>query len=411
MSFNSLNLPDYILNAIEELSFTDPTPVQECVIPEIFEGHDLMVEARTGTGKTAAYVLPNIKLINDLLVENKDFHILNLILVPTRELALQVTSFYTSCSKFSPQPIKIISVIGGEPIENQISALQEGVQVVVATPGRLLELLELKQIQFQDLQMLILDEADKLFSLEFTEQLELLLKQIPEQRQNLLLSATLPPKVTNFSHLILKDPKRFNITPDEATVENIQQRVIEVNRHKRRALLQHLIKTEHWENAMVFVATKRAAYNLGMKLRKANFSVDAFHGDLDQEDRVKVLNDFKNKKFTVLITTDITARGIDIRKLSAVINYDLPRSPLDYIHRIGRTGRAGEIGKSYTFIDHEDQAHFKIIEKKAGIKLEREQVDGFELTGDAPEIKKGPAPVKGKRKSKKDKLREKQAEQ
>jgi len=413
MTFESLELPGYLLKALDKLSFLTPTPVQEQVIPEILEGKDLMVEAHTGTGKTAAYSIPSIKKINDLHSDSNkdDSFIYNLTLVPTRELAIQVASFYKNCSKYSPNRIQTLTVIGGEPIEQQLNALEKGVDIVVATPGRLLELLELEKINLNHIKTLILDEADKLFTIEFTEQLQLLLEQLPENRQNLLFSATLPAKILKLKDLVLNDPTSIKITPDEATIDNIEQRLIEVNSHNRRALLQHLIKTEKWENAMVFVATKRAAYNLGLKLRKAGFSVEAFHGDLDQEDRVEVLNGFKNKDYSILITTDITARGIDIAKLSAVINYDLPRSPLDYVHRIGRTGRAGEKGRTYTFIDHADKAHFKVIEKKAKIKLQPEQIEGFELTGEAPTKEKGPAPVKGKRKSKKDKLRELKAEQ
>ncbi len=404
MSFNTLNLPDYLIKTVGKLSFSKATPVQQKVIPLIIEGGDLMVEAQTGTGKTAAYALPLIAQLNSNKIVDRQIQVL--ILVPTRELAIQVCSCFKGFAQFSPRSLKVLAIIGGEPVNNQIDALEDGVDIVVATPGRLLDLLDHKEIDVSHIKSLVLDEADKLFNIEFTEQIELLLQQIPVKRQNLLFSATLPDKVLDHSKKLLANPERITIATDASEAVLIDQRVIYVDSDKRRALLEHFIKNEQWKSCMVFVASKRAAFNLCEKLHRSGYAVDALHGDLDQEMRIEVLNDFKNKEFSILIATDLAARGIDIDKLSAVVNYDLPRSPLDYKHRIGRTGRVGENGVAFSFIDHTTETHFKVIEKKTGFQLVREAIEGFEILTKTVAKNKGSAPVKGKRKSKKDKLRE-----
>ena len=409
MSFSSLDLPEYILQALDKLNYKEPTPIQQQAIPQILAGSDLVAEAQTGTGKTAAFALPIIKKINELPPKKKKISVLALTLVPTRELALQVAAAFKNYAQFSENKLKMVSLIGGESIDDQIRSLRMGVDVVVATPGRLLEIIEKKEIRLVELQTLVLDEADKMLDLGFSEELQNLLEVLPAERQNLLFSATMPEKVITLSEQFLNDAVRVVIDSETTTVEAIDQRVIEVDRENRRPLLQKLIQEENWRQAMVFVASKRAARNLAAKLQREGISALAFHGDLDQAERVFALKQFKNKNADILIATDIAARGIDVYKLTCVVNYDLPRSPMDYVHRIGRTGRAGESGKAISFIDHETAAHFKVIEKKAGIKLERETIEGFELSGEAPKKTKGAAPVKGKRKSKKDKLREQEA--
>jgi len=406
MTFQALDLPDYLLQAIEKLSYKKPTAIQEQAIPLILQGQDLIAAAQTGTGKTAAFALPTIKLLNDLPPKKKKISVQALTLVPTRELALQVSASFKACAQFSPDKLKMVSLIGGEPIDIQIRSLRMGVDIAVATPGRLLELIELNEIRLVELRLLILDEADKMLDLGFSEQLNKLLEKIPAKRQNLLFSATLPQKVIKLSEQFLDDPLRVSIDSEQTTVEAIHQRVIEVSRDNRRPLLQHLITTEKWDYSLIFVASRRAAHNLAIKLRREGIAADAFHGDLDQEERIMVLKKFKNKDIRILVATDIAARGIDIHKLAYVVNYDLPRSPMDYVHRIGRTGRAGRSGTAISFIDHETRAHFELIEKRAEIKLDREQIEGFELSGEELPKEKGKAPVKGKRKSKKDKLRE-----
>ena len=406
MTFESLQLPEYLLRTIRSLGFAKPTPIQEEAIPLILEGGDLMVEAQTGTGKTAAFALPIIQQLNERGPKEHLKALSVLVMVPTRELALQVSECFEEFAQFSPLKIRVLAVLGGQDIEVQMDALENGVDIVVSTPGRLLQLVTMGELSLAELDTFVLDEADKLLDLSFSEELNLILKELPSQRQNLLFSATLPPKVMSVGKKILQAPLRVAVEGVQLTVDTIQQRVIQVPQDRRRALLTKLIKTENWPDAMIFVASKRAARNLADKLRRDGISASAFHGDLSQAERVEVLQDFMDRKFKFLITTDIGARGLDIQKLSMVVNYDLPRSAMTYVHRVGRTGRAGDSGKAISFIDYEEFDHFKLIEKRSRIKLEREQIAGFELQGEAPAKVKGPAPVKGKRKSKKDKLRE-----
>ena len=409
MSFQELQLPDYLLKAIEKREYTQASPIQQQAIPAILTGQDLIAEAKTGTGKTASFALPIIKQLNDLPEKKKKVSVLSLTLAPTRELALQVAASFKAYAKFSPKELKTVCVIGGEDVEEQMKSLRMGADIVVATPGRLLDLIERDAIRLVELESLVLDEADKMLDLGFSAELDTLLEKLPKERQTLFFSATVPDKVIELSKTLLNDPVRIRIEEELATVEAIEQRVIEVNFDNRRPLLQKLIKDEEWSQVIVFVASKRAAVNLSAKMNRDGFSAAGFHGDLEQEERIAVLKKFKSKEVSILICTDIAARGIDISKLPYVVNYDLPRSPLDYVHRIGRTGRAGEAGHAVSFIDQESAQHFRVIEKKAGIRLERIQVSGFELTGDAIKRQKGKPPVKGKRKSKKDKLREQQA--
>jgi ATP-dependent RNA helicase RhlE len=411
MSFESLGLPNYLLKAVEHRFYAKPTPVQEQAIPLIQAGHDIIAEAQTGTGKTAAFALPIIQQLNELPSKRKRYHTFALVLVPTRELAVQVAKACREYAKFAPRGIQVRAIIGGENIEHQANAMRKGADIVVATPGRLLDLLARKELRLAQLRTLVLDEADKMLDLGFSEQLHDLLAALPAKRQNLLFSATLPEKVIALSELVLCEARKLQIEGAARAVAAIQQRAIEVDRINRRPLLQQLIKKEKWRYAMVFVASKKAARNLSIKLQKAGIAAGAFHGDLTQDVRSRVLSQFRAHEIRVLISTDIAARGIDIIKLSHVVNYDLPRSPKTYIHRIGRTGRAGESGVAISFIGHEDQDHFRLIEKRAGIRLEREQVPGFELTGSPPPKQKGAPPVKGTRKSKKDKLREQAAQE
>lgn len=404
-NFRELGLIDELLLGVEKSGFTEPTRIQEITLPLILEGRDLLIEAQTGSGKTACFAWPLLQKIS-LNKQNNHKGIQALILTPTRELALQVSGAFYRFGEFLPTKVSTLTVIGGESIDQQTRALADGVDVVVATPGRLLDLIGQKVLSLSDIQFLVLDEADKILDLGFAAELDLVLNEISGKRQNLFFSATYPEKVLEIVKRISTSPEHIKIEADTPTVENIHQRVIEVNKENRGMLLRHLIVMEKWKNALVFVSSKTAAGNLAEKLKKVGVRAGAIHGDLSQPERNKALSDFKDKKIDFLVATDVAARGIDISKLTLVINFDLPRSPADYIHRIGRTGRAGEKGLAVTFIGHEDQEHFKLIEKRAQILLEREQVKGFELTGEAILSVKGQAPVKGKRKSKKDKARE-----
>jgi superfamily II DNA/RNA helicase len=409
MSFDSLGLSAHLLRAVQTLGYDAPTPVQQRSIPLVIAGVDLAAEAQTGSGKTAAFVLPILhKMAADAAgMAPKTIGVLTI--TPTRELALQIAEAYTQLGQFADSPPKVLSVIGGTSINDQVSALAGGIDIVVATPGRLLDLLEREALDASHVHTLVLDEADKLLDVGFNDELTVLLSALPSQRQNLLFSATLPQKVLTMSARVLNEPTMVRIDKQNTPVATIDQRVYQVDRDRRRQLLQHLLKTETWGQTLIFAATQRGAANLAKKLRVDGFKATEIHGGLDQEDRIFALKRFKSGKARILVATDIAARGIDIPRLGAVVNFDLPRAAADYIHRIGRTGRAGESGIAVTFVDHETEGHLRLIEKKNQLMLTREQVPGFELGESFTENIKGPAPKKGKRKSKKDKLREKQA--
>ena len=405
MPFSKLGLVDFMQRVVDAVGYTEPTPIQEEAIPLILEGKDLIAQAQTGTGKTAAFALPMLQLLNEMSAKHRAGSIRALVLAPTRELAQQVAQAFETYGNTMPREICATAIIGGEAIEEQLTRLHSGVEIIVATPGRLLELIRENHIRFDDLRFLVIDEADKLLDLGFSEEIDCLLEALPKERQNLLFSATYPEKVMALTEAVMENPIRVTVEHETPTVANIGQRVIEVNRETRGALLRHLIREEGLTHLLVFVASQRAANNLAAKLKRDGIKAEAFHGGLDQEQRSFVLRQFKNRNINLLIATDIAARGIDIQHLPVVVNYDLPRSPTDYIHRIGRTGRAGATGMAISFIGHENQAHFKLIEKRAKLQLEREQVKGFELIGEAPKKQKGAPPIKGKRPSKKDKAR------
>jgi len=404
MGFIQFNLSEPIQKALTKNNFLTPTPIQKKVIPLVLKSQDIMAKAQTGSGKTASFVLPILQKWFDSSYTGKA-KIRTLVLTPTRELTLQVAdSFKTFSSNFSKKP-RVISVIGGEEIGAQLHDLQKGCDILVATPGRLLDILRKKQISLSSLEFFVLDEADKMLDLGFANELDLVLENLSKNRRNLFFSATYPQKILEVVSKITDDVVQINIEDETPIVENITQRAILVNQEKRNPLLRELLKTNNFKQVLVFVSNNRAADNLAVKFRKYGFNAESFHGNLDQDERVLTLEDFKNKKIELLFSSDISARGLHIEDISCVINYELPRSPNDYIHRIGRTARAGKSGTAISFITLENFEHFKLIEKRSQIKLEKEQIEGFEFVGTVVKPKGG-APVKGKRKSKKDKLRE-----
>jgi len=404
MPFSKLNLSTSLQKLLQENNYSNATPIQTQVIPLILDKKDIMAQAQTGSGKTASFVLPIVELLSQTPTEGKR-KIKVLVLTPTRELTLQVAQAFQTFGK----SLKVVSIIGGEGIGNQIYAIQKGCDIVVATSGRFLDVLSKKQMTLKHLEFLVLDEADKMLNLGFAEELDAILEAIPEKRQNLLFSATYPEKMLVIASKVTHEAVRVSVEESTPTVEAIQQRVIEVNPENRGPLLRYLLKKEKWKRVLVFMANKRATDNIAAKFQKRGYLAESFHADLSQEDRNYTIDAFKGNKIQILFSTDIISRGLHIEGIDCVINFDLPRSPADYIHRIGRTGRAGASGVAISFIGHEEQAHFKLIEKRSQIKLEREQIEGFELKGEAPKREKGPAPVKGKKKSKKDKLREAKA--
>jgi len=405
MSFDIFKLSDEISKALIHYKYTNTTPIQEKVIPLVLEQKDVMAKAQTGSGKTASFVLPLLHIWQQD-VRTKKAKIKQLILTPTRELTIQVSNTIKDFSKEFDMKPKVVTVIGGESIGDQLLSIQKGCDIVVATSGRLLDIINKKQINLSFVEHFVLDEADKMLDLGFAEELDLILEQLPKKRQNLLFSATYPEKMLQITSRITKEAISIEIENEEPTVINITQRVIEVNKENRSPLLQELIRKNKWNQVLVFMASKRASDNLAYKFRKYGFLAESFHGDLIQDDRNYTLDEFKKNKIKILFATDIASRGLHIDDIACVINYDLPRSPADYIHRIGRTGRAGKKGTAISFIGLEDIEHFQLIEKRCEISLEREQLEGFELTGVVVKKEKGKAPIKGKRKSKKDKLRE-----
>lgn len=405
MPFSKLKLSPSIQKALQKSGFLVPTSIQEKVIPLVLSGKDVMASAQTGSGKSAGFVLP----ILEFFVQNKGegkAKIKVLVLTPTRELTLQVAQTFETFGEFLPKKLKVLSIIGGENIGNQLYAIQQGCDILVATSGRLLDVVSKKQMNLSHVEFFVLDEADKMLNLGFAEELELILQELPQKRQNLLFSATYPPKILAIASKITINPIEVKIENEEPTVESVVQRAIEVNHENRGPLLRHLLNTEKWEQVLVFMANKRATDNIAAKFKKYGLSAESFHGDLTQEERNLTLEEFKSKKIRILFATDIAARGLDIDDIACVVNFDLPRSPTDYIHRIGRTARAGKSGMAVSFVAHEDKEHFSIIEKRCKVNIELEQIKGYEITGEAPQKVKGQPPIKGKGKSKKDKARE-----
>jgi ATP-dependent RNA helicase RhlE len=410
MSFSALGLCPALVNAVCELAYDEPSKVQTGAIPAILAGRDTLVSAQTGSGKTAAFCLPIMQ--NFLPKTPPSPRIVQaLILVPTRELAAQVGDTLRTLAQHLPQPVKLAVLFGGVSINPQMLHLRGGADIVIATPGRLLDLVEQNALKLDGVRCLVLDEADRLLDLGFSDELNRILTLLPSQRQNLFFSATISTEVETLAQGLLHDPVRIEIKSDAVSAPDITQRAIVVDANQRTQLLRHLIEHQKWSRVLVFVATKYAAELVAVKLRRAGINAEPFHGDLSQGKRTQVLMDFKASRVKVIVATDVAARGIDISELPVVVNYDLPRSGDDYIHRIGRTGRAGESGTAINFIcaDNANEAHFRLIEVRHHQKIAREIVVGFEPTLvaksasiQAPDSHGG---VKGKRPNKKDKLR------
>jgi superfamily II DNA/RNA helicase len=404
MSFSSLGLSEPLLRAVAARAYSTPTPIQSAAIPEILNGRDVWASAQTGSGKTAAFALPILQLLGAGPRPRGRFASA-LILVPTRELAAQIGEAIGRYSAHLPYSLKTLTVFGGVSINPQMMALGRGTDILVATPGRLLDLLEHNAVSLSAASILVLDEADRLLEEGFSDELGRIVRLLPSRRQSLLFSATFPPAVQNLATALLRDPVRIEAPSTAAAGPDIAQRVIEVDAPRRTQLLRHLIQENQWSGVLVFVATKYATEHVAEKLRQAGLVATALHGDLSQGARSRALADFKAGNVRVLLATDLAARGIDIVRLPVVVNFDLPRSAVDYTHRIGRTGRAGETGLAISFVSASTHAHFRLIEKRHRLNLPREQVEGFE-----PVETEVPAPstggIKGRRKSKKDKLRE-----
>ncbi|MEO8013013.1 MAG: DEAD/DEAH box helicase [Polaromonas sp.] len=412
MPFSSLGFSPALLpalsRAIADMGYLAPTAVQAAAIPAILLGRDIVASAQTGSGKTAAFALPLLHQLAESPVGARR-RIRGLVLVPTRELAAQVGEAIVSLGKHLPQRLKVAVVFGGVSINPQMMNLRGGADIIVATPGRLIDLIDHKALTLDAVDTLVLDEADRLLDLGFGEELGRILQMLPAQRQNLFFSATFPPAIEALAASMLRDPLRIEVQAAPQAEPDIAQRAIEVDPSRRTQLLRHLVQTEKWSRVLVFVATKHAAEIVADKLRKADIEAEPFHGELSQGKRSQVLLDFKEKRVQVVVATDVAARGLDIVQLPVVVNYDLPRSSSDYTHRIGRTGRAGESGMAISFVSAGTEAHFRLIEKRQRLSVPREQVAGFEPVEILQPNAADPLSVggvKGKRPSKKDKLRE-----
>lgn len=417
MPFQDLGLSPELLLALKPKTYPAPTPVQREFIPVALTGRDIWVTAPTGSGKTVAYALPLIERLTQSFSSAKPQTaamgyvrntkpVQSLVLVPTRELAIQVSQTFMALSAHLGKLCKITVVFGGVSINPQMMGLRGGTDILIATPGRLIDLLDHNALQLSQINTLVLDEADKLMEFGFQEELQRILTALPVQRQNLCLSATRPESMEGLAKSLLHNPYEIQILGETPQPAEIVQRAIYTDAALRTQLLKHLIKAQHLKQILVFVATQHSSEIVAAKLRVSGISAEPFHGQLSQGKRQQVLADFKLHRVKVVLATDLASRGLDIEKLPAVINYDLPRSAIDYTHRIGRTGRAGEPGLAISFVCPESLHHWELIEKRHAVKLDRETIEGFEATGPVPEVDKGNGGVKGRRPSKKDKLRQ-----
>ena len=406
MPFIALGLAPDLARAADELGFSTPTPIQVEAIPAVLAGTDLLATAQTGSGKTAAYVLPLLQRLTASSPPNGPRPVRALVLVPTRELAAQAGEVVRSLAQHLPLRPKVAVAFGGVSINPQMMALRGGADVVVATPGRLLDLVEHNALKLNQVQMLVLDEADRLLDLGFADELARVLALLPPQRQNLFFSATFPESVQALADGLLVQPTRIDLPVAASTTDAVVlQRAILVDSARRTTLLRQLIKEHAWERVLVFVATQHSAERLAAKLHKGDLYATSFHGGLSQGARQQALAEFKEKRWDVVVTTDLAARGIDIESLPVVVNFDLPRSAVDHVHRMGRTGRAGAGGVAVSLVSPGTLAHWRLIEKRQGMSLPLEVLPGFEPTEATPPPSPGNGGIKGQRPSKKDKLR------
>ena len=394
------------MQAVAGMRLLAPTPIQAEAIPAVLRSADVWATAPTGSGKTLAFALP---LLQRLLAVPRQTNfrrpIRLLVLVPTRELAVQVGEVLAQLAYQLPQSLKVSTVFGGVSVNPQMMALRGGADMVVATPGRLLDLVAQNALRLSDVQHLVLDEADRLLDLGFADELQRVLDLLPAQRQTLLFSATFAPEVEALAAQLLHEPVRITVAAWEDQKPDITQRAIAVDEKSRTGLLRHLIAENGWKQVLVFVATRYACEHVAAKLYKAGIYATPFHGEMSQGARQEVLSEFKAGRWDVVVTTDLASRGIDIAMLPVVVNYDLPRSATDYTHRIGRTGRAGAHGDAVSFVTAAALAHWQLIQKRESLELALEQIPGFEPTDPPPLPAPGNGGVKGTRMSKKDKLR------
>ena len=381
MSFKSLGLSDALIKAVEEKGYTTPSPIQQKAIPHILEGKDILASAQTGTGKTAGFTLPVLQYLT--ATKHPKYRPLRvLILTPTRELAAQVHENVREYSKYVD--IRSTVVFGGVKAASQIKTLRQGVDILVATPGRLLDLHDQKAVSFKRVDVLILDEADRMLDMGFARDLNKIINFMPAKRQNLMFSATFSNDIKKLASGILHNPVEVETAPQNSTAKKVSHKVYNVDKNQKTPLIIKLIKDNNWEQVLVFTRTKHGANKLTEKLIKSGISAAAIHGNKSQGARTKALKNFKDNSIKILVATDIAARGLDIPLLPHVINFELPNVPEDYVHRIGRTGRAGAEGEAISLVCSEETEYQKKIEKILKEKLKTSVLEGFEPTDTAP---------------------------
>lgn len=387
MSFKSLGLNQALLKAVEKQGYTEPSPIQIKAIPHILEGRDVLASAQTGTGKTAGFTLPMLQLL-DATRKDKFRPIRALILTPTRELAAQV---YDNVKDYGAYlNMKSTVVFGGVKAASQIATIKQGVDVLVATPGRLLDLENQNALSLKRVEILVLDEADRMLDMGFLRDIKKIMSLMPAKRQNLMFSATFSKEIKQLAEGILRNPVLVEATPENTTAEKVSQKVYRVDKQHKTAFVTKLISEGNWKQVLIFTRTKHGANKLTEKLVKSNISAAAIHGNKSQGARTKALAGFKNNDVRVLVATDIAARGLDIPLLPHVINFELPNIPEDYVHRIGRTGRAGAIGEALSLVCGEEMEYARDIEKLLGQRFDMQTIEGFEPneSESAPQAKK-----------------------
>lgn len=386
MQFKELNIMPSIIKALENENYEIPTPIQEEAIPVVLSGKDLLGCAQTGTGKTAAFAIPTLQILSEEKIPRWEKQkIRALVVTPTRELAIQIYESFNTYGKFLD--LKTCVVFGGVSQKPQETSLRQGVDILVATPGRLLDLMEQKIVNIEHIKILVLDEADRMLDMGFIHDIKKIIAKTPADKQTLFFSATMPPDIAKLAGKILKSPVKIEVTPASTTVDSIDQYLYFVDKGNKKDLLLHILKNEKIDSTLVFTRTKHGADRIVKQLSRSKVVAQAIHGDKSQGARQKALNDFKNKKLQVLIATDIAARGIDIDELSHVINYDLPDVPETYVHRIGRTGRAGLGGVAISFCDFDEKEQLADIEKLIGKKLTEVKEHPYPLVNNFPAVK------------------------
>ncbi|MGB3106486.1 MULTISPECIES: DEAD/DEAH box helicase [Sphingobacterium] len=373
MEFKQLSLIAPLLKAITETGYTHPTAIQQKAIPIVLQGNDLIGCAQTGTGKTAAFALPLLQRLEETKTSGKLVPIRALILTPTRELAIQIGDNINLYRKYLK--LNYCTIFGGVSQEKQVKEIKKGIDILVATPGRLLDLMNQKIVSLDKIEILILDEADNMLDMGFIHDIKKILAKVPSKRQTLFFSATMPPNIRKFAHGILHKPIEVDVTPVSSTAEKVNQSVFFVEKKEKIKLLTSILKKLKHERTIVFSRTKHGADKIVKLLAKNGLRAAAIHGNKSQNARQKALGEFKDSHLKILIATDIAARGIDIEQLPLVINYDLPNVPETYVHRIGRTGRAGQEGKAISFCDVEERPYLADIEKLIGLKIKIEKIN------------------------------------